>query len=157
MTTRQAAAALGITENAVRLRIKRNTLVGRKVGKNWRVYLDEEPLVTTAETTYEQPLITRDDQLVGSLQSEVEFLRSELESRRNEIERRDVMLAQQSAQLIDMADKLQAIPATTAPPPAPERVSSANDDSVPLSDDQDNPEQPATLRRRLWHFIVGPS
>jgi len=144
LTTSQASEVLDITENAVRLRIKRNTLTGRKVGNSWRVYFDEQPAVTTTG-----------DQLVSSLQAEIDFLRSELESRRREIERRDVMLAQQLAQLVEMAGQVRALESGSEQRESPEPSPSADDDVDSALSEAGEPERPRGAWSRFWRFILG--
>jgi hypothetical protein len=88
-----AAARLGLTPDAVRLRLRRGkTLQGRKQGREWYVLLDDaSPDVTGHATDHDrssgvnadatQP-VTND--LVDELQSEVRFLRDELRAQREQ-------------------------------------------------------------------------
>jgi excisionase family DNA binding protein len=78
----EAARRLGITDDAVRARIRRGTLRGEKVGAVWRVRL---PTGATPEParhdTTDRRATRRDpepDDLVEQLRSEVDYLREQL-------------------------------------------------------------------------------
>ncbi len=90
VTVQQAARLLGITDEAVRARIRRGKLAGEKRGSTWVVYLSNEvgPETTqqdvtqhpTQPTEQAQQNATRDqDALVEHLQGEVAYLRERLE------------------------------------------------------------------------------
>lgn len=76
LTVRQAAARLGITEGAVRSRIKRGTLRTEKVGDRVLVVLGDEPSGDPRRTTGEPSDRTR---LVEVLEGEIAYLRRQLE------------------------------------------------------------------------------
>jgi hypothetical protein len=82
--TATAAQRLGITDDAVRARIRRGTLRGEKVGAVWHIHLptgatpDHEPArhdTTDRRATRRDP---EPDALAEQLRSEVEYLREQL-------------------------------------------------------------------------------
>jgi hypothetical protein len=97
-----AAARLGLTPDAVRLRLRRGkTLQGRKQGREWYVLLDDASSDATGHATDHDrssdvngdvPDATTDadasrpvtNDLVDELQSEVQFLRDELRAQREQ-------------------------------------------------------------------------
>jgi hypothetical protein len=108
-TIADAADRLGITSEAVRMRLKRATLAGEKRDGHWVVYLDAstEWSPTDDHTAPEQatqrpterdptidptPLVAVYETLVASQREEIAFLRRELETRTDELQRRDVLL-----------------------------------------------------------------
>lgn len=74
----EAAAALGITPEAVRKRLARGTLPGHRVGRTWRVHLDSVDDAgghrTQADARGQQDATA----LVTALREEVEWLRAEV-------------------------------------------------------------------------------
>ena len=134
-----AAQLLGISDEAVRARIRRGKLRAEKVGALWRVHLpDGEPVGTqtpppqpsrdttsrhaTEHTTEHN---TESSELVDHLRGEVTYLRERLE----EADRQRGYLQQQLERERQRADVLQALDAGTTPGTAPEaaRASPAND------------------------------
>jgi hypothetical protein len=82
--TATAARRLGITEDAVRARIRRGTLAGEKIGAVWHIHLptgattDHEPArhdTTDRRETRREP---EPDALAEQLRSEVGYLREQL-------------------------------------------------------------------------------
>ncbi len=111
LTIAQAADHLGMTSEAVRMRLKRGTINGAKVDGRWVVYLDaseqppEQRLNTdsTTDQTATEQTPKRDqtsvesvyEALVSSQREEIAFLRSQLDKRSQELaderERSDVL------------------------------------------------------------------
>lgn len=129
-----AAQLLGISDEAVRARIRRGKLRAEKVGALWRVHLpDGEPVGTqtpppqlsrdttsrhaTEHTTQQN---TESSELVDHLRGEVLYLRERLE----EADRQRGYLQQQLERERQRADVLQALGTGTTPDNAPEAVGS---------------------------------
>jgi hypothetical protein len=113
VTIAEAADRLGVTSEAVRMRLKRATLAGEKRDGRWVVYLPtptqqdgtgdhtapERPSQQPTEQATERdptpdptPLVAVYESLVASQREEIAFLRRELETRTDELQRRDVLL-----------------------------------------------------------------
>ena len=130
----EAADQLGLTSEAVRMRLKRGTLTGMKVDGHWVVYLPAptkqpapiDPTPTEHDSTSDQtshehptkqaterdptptnPVIAVYEQLVESQREEIAFLRRELDTRNDELERRDVLLR-------EALGRIPALPAATS-------------------------------------------
>ena len=94
-----AAARLGISREAVRKRLERGTLKGKKVNGRWSIDLtdcsdDTDDVGGYSDTRTDDGRTRTDgDQLVATLRDEVAFLRRELETRDEEIRRRDHIIA----------------------------------------------------------------
>ena len=94
-----AATRLGISREAVRKRLERGTLKGKKVNGQWYIDLtgcsdDTDSADDHSDTRTDDGRTRTDgDQLVATLRDEVEFLRRELEARTEEIRRRDHIIA----------------------------------------------------------------
>jgi hypothetical protein len=116
----EAAAALGLSAEAVRMRLRRGSLAGEKAGRTWRVYLPGDAAPPVAATG-QPPVATepRPDSdhtaLLAELRADVGFLRAELE-------RRGVELAEMRRLL---AMHMPALPAATVPATPAERPASA--------------------------------
>ncbi len=95
MSVKEAAIALGISQNAIRKRIERGTLASSQVGGRWVVYLEED--------NGDQPGDYNGDpeatQIVQLLREEVAFLRDELQ-------RKDQLLLH----LVQHLEKREALP-----------------------------------------------
>jgi len=90
-TIREYAYAHGMTDNAVRMRIRRGTLTAVKHGGV--VYVVEPDAPPTDHETDQTTHVTDRDDLVEHLRSEVAFLRAELEARREAERELRVLLA----------------------------------------------------------------
>jgi len=122
---RDAAAHLGISENAVRKRITRGTLQAHKVDGAWSVVVDDYP-TATPESAIDQaattPPATPPDQppaldqtaLVEQLQMENGRLWAELESRR-EADREQRIIISQLAGRVEALQAGQGAPGSTEP------------------------------------------
>ncbi len=82
--TATAARRLGITEDAVRARIRRGTLAGEKIGAVWHIHLptgattDHEPARHDTTDRRETRRAPEPDALAEQLRSEVGYLREQL-------------------------------------------------------------------------------
>ena len=135
LTVAQAAALLGITEGAVRSRIKRGTLPTTKEGGTVFVLLGDGTLQANQATNADLP----GDQsgLIASLQDQVRYLRERLdaerEARTEERRRHDTVIAQLSAANAEQARTIRAIEAPQEATEAAETVEEATDGAEPHS------------------------
>jgi excisionase family DNA binding protein len=116
LTVAQAAARLGVSQDAVRKRIKRGTIeYEQDQDGRLHVYLDPREVY---ETRQDKSVDESTERLAWAQQQEIEFLRRELENRTEEIRRRDSI----------MAALTQRIPELEAPAqPPPTQASEAED------------------------------
>ena len=136
LTVAQAAISLGITEGAVRSRVKRGTLPTVKEAGTVYVLWSSGTSEPNHETYTGEP--PDQSELVESLQDQVAFLRAELERRGGEADRYQRIvggLAQANANLSERVRELEA-PASIAheprgEPQAPEHETSTE---TPASD-----------------------
>ena len=133
LTINQAASRLGVSENAVRQRIKRGTLSAVKVAGVWRVQLTDQQAGDQSATTTETTSNHQGDQspLVEQLRSENARPWEELEARRDELRRRDVLVAQQQASISELAGRVQALSAGPEPTRAPQSSDSTSNSPDP--------------------------
>jgi excisionase family DNA binding protein len=110
LTIQEAAHRLGVSESAVRKRIKRGTLQREKT-EDGRVLVYMEPSVPGAEEvrTHER------DALISEMQQRLALLERELDVRTEEIRRRDTII-------MNMTEAMKALN-----PPAPEDSSEARE------------------------------
>jgi hypothetical protein len=115
LTVAQAAASLGITEGAVRSRIKRGTLPTTKEGGTVFVLLGDGTSPANQAPNTDVP--GDQSELIASLQDQVRYLREQLdaerEARTEERRRHDTVVAQ-------LTSKIPAIEAPQERPGAPE-------------------------------------
>jgi len=137
VTVAEAAVLLGLSTDAVRSRLNRGTLDGRKDAGGWVVLLTrpsatvdqpsptgQQPAATGHRPGTDRDLISAKDETIGALRSEVEHLRAELATRTDELQRRDVLLR----------EALGRIPALGAGDDvAPERDGTSTTPSAPAS------------------------
>jgi cation transport ATPase len=111
LTVAQAAATLGITEGAVRSRIKRGTLPTAKEGGTVFVLLDGGTSQANRPPNIDVPKDR--SELIASLQDQVRYLREQLgaerEARTEERRRQDTVIAQLSAANAEHARTLRSI------------------------------------------------
>jgi hypothetical protein len=111
MSLSAAATRLGITQAAVRKRIKRGTLAADK-GEDgtWTVWITGEEPVKDGEVDSSDDGTPYRDELITSMKAEIGFLRSELrrvgEEKAESDRRRDVLFSQ-------FGDQLKALTQTT--------------------------------------------
>lgn len=118
VSVNDAAHVLGITPDAVRVRLRRGSLMGEKVGTSWYVFLPDvdldasvarhdtirrdNPRQSSRDTTPRDTTVGRDE-LVEHLQGEVAYLRERLE----EADRQQARMLGQLADERQRADVLQ--------------------------------------------------
>ena len=110
LTIQEAAHRLGVSESAVRKRIKRGTLQREKT-EDGRVLVYMEPSVPGAE----EVRIPERDALISEMQQRLALLERELDVRTEEIRRRDTII-------MNMTEAMKALN-----PPAPEDSSEARE------------------------------
>jgi excisionase family DNA binding protein len=110
LTIQEAAHRLGVSESAVRKRIKRGTLQREKT-EDGRVLVYMEPSVPGAE----EVRTPERDALISEMQQRLALLERELDVRTEEIRRRDTII-------MNMTEAMKALN-----PPAPEDSSEARD------------------------------
>jgi hypothetical protein len=147
LTVAQAAAALGITEGAVRSRIKRGTLATAKEGGNVFVLLGDG--TSQANQTPGDDVPSDQLQLIEALQDQIRYLREQLdaerEARTEEQRRHDTIVAQ-------LTSKIPAIEAPQEPTDAPETVEEAPESAEHRSATGGAQEGP---RRPWWRRVFG--
>src|ERR671921_166761 len=85
VTVAEAAELLGLSTEAVRMRVKRGTLVSTKIGGTVYVLLDG-PNVETG------PVVANLQEHNADLRNQVEHLRRELDTRNEELRRKDTII-----------------------------------------------------------------
>jgi excisionase family DNA binding protein len=113
LTIQEAAHRLGVSESAVRKRIKRGTLQREKT-EDGRVLVYMEPSVPGAE----EVRTPERDALISEMQQRLALLERELDVRTEEIRRRDTII-------MNMTEAMKALN-----PPAPEGSSEARESDV---------------------------
>ncbi len=155
VTVADAAQLLGLSAEAVRMRIKRGTLASEKVGGTVYVLLESDLTHTgtdqTGDQTVDQTSVLTVDQtaLVDALQAEVQFLREELQRREEvhteENRRKDTIIAQLTRRIPELGPAAEPRSASETPP---EGVHGETSTSEP----QAQPER----RSLLYRFFFGP-
>jgi hypothetical protein len=147
LTVAQAAAALSITEGAVRSRIKRGTLATAKEGGNVFVLLGDG--TSQANQTPSDNVPSDQLQLIEALQDQIRYLREQLdaerEARTEEQRRHDTIVAQ-------LTSKIPAIEAPQEPTDSPETVDEAPESAEHWSATGGAQEGP---RRPWWRRVFG--
>jgi hypothetical protein len=147
LTVAQAAASLGITEGAVRSRIKRGTLATAKEGGNVFVLLGDG--TSQANQTPSDDVPSDQLQLIEALQDQIRYLRDQLdaerEARTEEQRRHDTIVAQ-------LTSKIPAIEAPQEPTDAPETVDEVPESAEHRSATGGAQEGP---RRPWWRRVFG--
>jgi hypothetical protein len=168
---RDAAERLGTTVDAVRMRIRRGALQAYKIDGKWFVHLPEqktehasEQPEQDAEQRGEQFTERDQDTAISALREiidrqdrEIAFLRAEVESRRQAESEFRVILARQSAEITDLAGRLQAL---TSGPAADEAAQRQSTPEPPQPRDSASDEAhlgyvyrvPEPARRPWWRF-----
>lgn len=81
MTIIEAAAALGVTENAIRKRIRRGSIEARKDGERWVVTVAEREDPSTADVPGHGQVDVGLERLIDELERENEFLRGQIDAK----------------------------------------------------------------------------
>jgi hypothetical protein len=147
LTVAQAAASLGITEGAVRSRIKRGTLQTRKEGG--RVFVLLGGGTSQANQTSYTGVPSDQSELIASLRDQVRYLREQLnaerEARTEERRRHDTVVAQ-------LTSKIPAIEASHEAPGAPETATEEPEGATPQPD---RVEAQEGAERPWWRRLFG--
>ena len=147
LTVAQAAAALGITEGAVRSRIKRGTLPTAKEGGTVYVLLGGGTSQANQTTNVGVPI--DQSELIVSLQDQVRYLREQLdaerEARTEERRRHDTVVAQ-------LTSKIPAIEAPQEAPEASETVEEGTERAEPRPSTGGAQEG---VQRPWWRRVLG--
>jgi hypothetical protein len=148
LTVAQAAAALGITEGAVRSRIKRGTLPTTKEGGTVFVLLGGG--TSQANQTPHAGVPSDQSELIASLQDQVRYLLEQLdaerEARTEERRRHDTVVAQLTSK----------IPAIEAPKEAAEAAETVEEEPARAEPRSDTGEaQEGAQRRPWWRRVFG--
>jgi hypothetical protein len=148
LTVAQAAAALGITEGAVRSRIKRGTLPTAKEGGTVYVLLGGG--TSQANQTPNTGVPGDQSELIASLQDQIRYLREQLDAERQarteERRRHDTVVAQ-------LASKIPAIEAPQEASETAETVEEAPERAVPRPTMAES-QEPAEARP-WWRRMFG--
>jgi hypothetical protein len=152
LTVHDAARRLGISEDAVRMRVKRGTLSADKEGGRLYVLLDIEP---TSE-----PTTDRTDELIEELKDRVHRLEYQLdqerEARTEERRRQDTVIAQLSRANEEQARTIRQLEAPAESPSAeresPQTVEEEPERAEPRPD---APGAQESVRRPWWQRWFG--
>ena len=134
VTVAEAAARLGVKEQAIRKRIQRGTLLHDK-GDDGRVYvyLDTEDGATGASTD------TGMSTLIQSLQEQIAYLRQEGEDWKEEARRKDTII-------MSLTQRIPELEVTTEP----REASAAAMQSTANGDDMTSEGEESSERRSSW-------
>jgi excisionase family DNA binding protein len=149
VTVSEAAEQLGITAEAVRMRIKRGTLRSeRQAGRVFVLLGPDRPIERTTERT--EPIEDRTAELIATLQ---EQLAEEREARR----RADTIIAQLARANEEQARTIRELEAPSEPPSeareSPQTVEEEPDRAEPQSG-TGGAQQPVQ-RRSWWRRVLG--
>jgi len=121
LTVQEAAARLGVKEDAVRKRMQRGSLAHEKEDGRVYVYLDVTQ-DTTQDASHPQAQVEGNGQLVEELRDQVRYLRVQLDEERESRRRADTIIAQLSQANSALARRVPELEAPASPEPrdAPE-------------------------------------
>ncbi len=137
VTVPEAAERLGISENAVRKRVQRNTIEWDR-DEDGRVYVYLSPTGTDQAAGMADDQVADQGLLITRLENEVRYLRREVEDWKEEARRKDTII-------MTMA---QRIPELEAPPETRESPEST-------SEEEGKGEAPQEERRSWWRRWFG--
>jgi hypothetical protein len=147
LTVAQAAASLGITEGAVRSRIKRGTLPTTREGGTVFVLLGGS--TSQANQTPNAGVPGGQSELVDALQDQIRYLREQLdaerEARTEERRRHDTIVAQLTSR----------IPAIEAPPDEPGSPAPVEEKPERAEPHSDAPGAQEGTQRSWWRRVFG--
>ena len=145
VTVAEAAARLGVKEQAIRKRIQRATLVHDK-GEDGRVYVYLDPEEGVSGTDADAGTNT----LLQSLQDQIAYLRQEAEDWKEEARRKDTIIISLT----------RRIPEIEAPSEAPESPVAPSEDELrgvaTAQQAPPEPQEPTQRRSWLYRFFFGP-
>jgi hypothetical protein len=164
MTVQEAAAALGITVEAVRGRMHRGKY-GREKAEDGRVYvvLTPDQLANvderSDERSEERSAHVRErsggsGELVEELRDHVAFLRAELEARNEEIHRREEEHREEARRkdtiIAQLAQRIPELEAPRESPPEPREASETVSEESEKVTTGSPEQQPSARRERSW-------
>jgi len=142
MTVHEAARELGISEDAMRMRVKRGTLAADRDGGRLYVLLDPDP---TTEPT------DRADELIAELKDRVRSLEDQLGQERDaNRENRRIIAA--------LTSRIPELPAPQEPPQSPETASEEPEGAEqPQAGAHEEPQEAAVSRSGTswWRKMFG--
>jgi hypothetical protein len=139
LTVQQAAEELSLTVDAIRQRVRRESLESEKHDGRVYVWLDDNEYGGKSKPSAEGSEL-------------VEVLRDEISHLRRESERKDTILMQLSQANAEQARTIRALEAPEQPSASSESAPDASEGSEPRSD----PEGPQTgLQRPWWRRLIG--
>jgi hypothetical protein len=143
VTVQEAADILGITVEAVRGRIKRNTIAHERTDEGVFVFVGADWTANRSVTGGDQSPDQSPDQrlIVARLENEVQFLREEL--------------ARKDAILLSMSEAMKAInpPASPEPPESPETATEGTVEPTP-SEPSEGPQRGTQRRPWFWWWAA---
>jgi hypothetical protein len=160
----EAAALLGLSEDAVRSRLKRGTLRKDKAKDGTvRVVLGEGPSADRPMNNNDRPTTDQatdqtgfrgeaQEELVESLLDQLAYMREQLAEEREARRRADTIIAQLSQANATLAQRVPELEAATEPREAPV-TSSEEADKGPTPQEQ---QEPSERRSWLHRFFFGP-
>jgi len=113
-TITEAAKRLGISREALRLRIRRGRVLASKSGGQWYVYLPVDTPVSEADTAPDTSTVTDQGAIVANLRDELDYARAEITRLWSALEVRDRELERKDAIILALAQR----PALPAPAPS---------------------------------------
>jgi hypothetical protein len=157
LTVAQAAARLGITEGAVRSRIKRGTLATTKDGNAVVVLLGAGTSKANQPTNVGEP--TDQTELVSELRDRVASLERQLERHGDETERLHQIIGGLAQANAEQARTIRAIEAPASEDAATEVAETVEEAperaaATPPQSDAPGPQMPPQ-RRSLWRRVFG--
>lgn len=138
LTIKEASEVLGITEPALRQRIRRGQYESEK-DDDGRIYvwLDVQSM---SQVESNQALLEAKDETIAHLNEQLSFLRAELE-------RKDHLLAQMNANIAALTERIPAIePPAEVPPDEPESPVTASEEGA----NAQVPPEPETAEPQPW-------
>ncbi len=154
LTVPEAASWLGITEAAVRGRIKRGTLRSyREEGNVYVVLVGDSSRDSSTDQPATDPREPREE-LVESLQDQVAYMREQLAEEREARRRADTIIAQLTQANAEQARTIRELEPSPTPETrdAPETAQRRSDRGTAPEDAQ----EPAERRSWLHRFFFGP-
>jgi excisionase family DNA binding protein len=171
LTVAEAAGRLGVSQDAVRKRIKRGSIRYER-DEDGRVYVYLDASETTQDKTEDASPDTSTEKLIRTQEAEIEFLRRELHNRTEEIRRRDVIISQltsripeieapreEAAQAPPQAERGPVVrfgePRPSEPPGAPESGADEHQGRGPIPEAPSPQESTEPRRAPWWRRVFG--